>query len=138
MDNILKLLLGVLAISGLIAFLVPSDDPIATAGKTSPKTATFGPAKKAIVSKEDDEKDEEQEDDDDDNEKVVEGEFRMGEPSIDGLPYGETEQATLNRPNYAPPIAADPLQAEPAPTIINGIVIPPSPADVPATSASNL
>lgn len=97
MDNIQKLILGVLGIAGMIAMLVPSGDPI------SPSVATTAPAAATIVEATaqtdlaaEDQLDAEAELTDEDV-------FLMGEPAIDGNPIQPSFENTSDSP---PPAAA--------------------------------
>lgn len=91
MDNIQKLLLGVLSIAGAIAMLVPADvDFAATPNNASPAEGVVAPPPPASARDEsdlenEDEFDPEQPQDDEDD-------FVIGEPSIDGNPVGTQPQ----------------------------------------------
>jgi hypothetical protein len=99
MDNTLKLLLGVLAVSGLIALLVPSQTPsappadVATAPK---KVAGAVPLPEPAV---ENDFDPEIDEDDQSAEEPEEDDFKLGEPSIDGQPFGGSYDPPSNNPN---------------------------------------
>jgi hypothetical protein len=126
MDNILKLLLGVLALSGAIAFLVPSQSPVAP----PVDTATPAAAPPATPTEEvfEDEEDGDIEGDDDegiDGEESDEDDFIMGEPSIDGQPFGGNNSAPVDPSTSMLNRMDNPQQQQPAsaPAINNGNVV---------------
>lgn len=93
MDNSLKMLLGVLSVSGLIAMFVPSASPVVSpVGSTPPFAAAPVPAPpppsntEEVFEGEDDYAGDEEEALD--GEDTDEEDFRIGEPSIDGRPFG--------------------------------------------------
>ncbi len=94
MDNIQKLILGVLGVAGMIAMLVPSGDPMAppvASIATVAPTIVEPAAETEFVAEE--QSDEESELNDDDV-------FAMGEPAIDGNPIQSSFQ---NNSNSTPP-----------------------------------
>jgi hypothetical protein len=121
MDNMLKLVLGVLAISGIIAFLVPSESPVAPPVEATPAAA----AAPAPATEEYDEGDAEgsdsaddELDDDESDDGADEEDFRLGEPSIDGQPFGgayappvdpSTSATASNNTNESPPVDSVPI-----------------------------
>ncbi len=103
MDNILKLLLGVLAVSGFIAILVPSESPVAPPIVTPQSSAALTPAPAEFVDEEEVEENPNTEDEIDDKELdgdySDEDDFQIGEPSIDGRPFGSEYNVPSDRPN---------------------------------------
>jgi hypothetical protein len=92
MDNIQKLIVGVLGISGMLAMLTPSNVPFAAESSAVPPpvTAPELPASGAV--------DEQAVDELVEDESIEGGDdFIIGEPAIDGNPIGVSSQ-----PNEAP------------------------------------
>ena len=123
MDNILKLLLGVLAISGLIALLLPSQKAsVAPANPAAaPVVARAVPLPKTVAGNESDTEDEEVELPD----EAEEDEFKFGEPSIDGQPFGGSFDPPPNNrnPNPNPESIDSPEPTAPLPTNGEGVVL---------------
>ena len=103
MDNILKLLLGVLGVAGLIAFATSTLSVDAQVSETAapPPVIEAGPPP---VIEGIEEVGLEEESPEEDGEDVL----AMGEPMIDGNPYGSNGQQV---PQYNPQAAYDPTQA---------------------------
>lgn len=96
MDNIQKLILGVLGIAGMIAMLVPSGDPVTpTVAPTAPAAATIVEATVQADLAAEEQLDAEAEMSDEDV-------FLMGEPAIDGNPI----QPSFENASDTPPPAA--------------------------------
>ncbi len=122
MDNILKLLLGVLTISGLIALLIPSQNAsVAPANPAAPLVARAVPLPESVAGDEIDTEDEEVELPD----EAEEDEFKLGEPSIDGQPYGGSFDPPPNNrnPNPNPESIDSPEPTAPLPTNGEGVVL---------------
>jgi hypothetical protein len=93
MDNIQKMIVGVLSVAGMIAMLVPSDDgvvapppaPAAPVGASAVETA---PGEEVVT---------------EESEISDEDVFSIGEPAIDGNPIGGQFG---NSPDSSPPAAA--------------------------------
>lgn len=96
MDNIQKLILGVLGIAGMIAMLVPSGDPV------SPSVATTAPAAATIVEATAQADLAAEEQLEEEAELTDEDVFLMGEPAIDGNPI----QPSFENASDSPPPAA--------------------------------
>lgn len=97
MDNILKLLLGVLGVAGLIAMVtssLPFEAPVAVDAAPPPVIAAGPPLP--------DESTGEENFDEPSPEEDGEDIFAMGEPMIDGNPYGTTSDQNAQA-NVQPP-----------------------------------
>jgi hypothetical protein len=101
MDNIQKLILGVLSVAGMIAMLVPSSDPVAPpAANSAAAVATIieTPAPADVAAEE------QLQEEADLNEEDV---FLIGEPAIDGNPI----QPSFENNNDSPPPAVEQFSA---------------------------
>ncbi len=126
MDNILKLLLGVLALSGAIAFLVPSQSPVAPPVDTAkPVVPTPAPAPDEVLEGEDEGDIEGDDEEGMDGEESDEDDFIMGEPSIDGQPFGGSNAAPVDPSTSALNRMDNTQQQQPAsaPAFNNGDVV---------------
>lgn len=133
MDNILKLLLGVLSISGMIALLVPSENPIAPPVESAPPQAAAPAPVAEEVFEDEDGADVESEGGDEelDGEESDEEDFGIGEPSIDGQPFGGEFNVPSDRPN-AVVNTIDNTQQQPEPVPMP-VTVP-----VPVTNSENV
>lgn len=121
MDNILKLLLGVLAVSGLLAMLVPAESPVARPVASAPPPAAPPPPTVGEVTdgEEADQVEDEIDDAEFDGNYADDEDFRIGEPSIDGQPFGAGgETPTPNQDTVIAP-TPDPQQPQPVPAEIS-------------------
>jgi hypothetical protein len=111
MDKSLKLLIAVLGVAGLLALLVPSSvstPPPAPAVEVA-ATAVAAPVIAAETTEEVLDVEEEEIDPADDAEEEF---FKFGEPTIDGKPYGSSDDTSNN--------GNDNLQANPVAAIAPG------------------
>jgi hypothetical protein len=128
MDNVLKLLLGVVALSGVIALLVPSESPVAPPVDPAPvQAAAPAPVAQEPSEDEDTDADAEGDDEDLDGEEADDEDFTFGEPSIDGQPFGGSTDAPRNgsssNANSVLNRMDNPEQTETAPANNNGNVV---------------
>lgn len=125
MDNTLKVLVGVVGFAGLIALLVPSQSKVETASNGAPLAVAPPPLMAPQIAN-DGETDAEFEDNDaelpDEDPEV--DEFKFGEPSIDGQPFGGTYEPPSNGSNTNPNPSAENVPTGPfgAPTQDNGVL----------------
>lgn len=98
MDNIQKLIVGVLGVSGLLAMLTPSSVPVIDGSNPTAAAPAISPPSLADIEGGEPLVDEAAEaelpDDGDD--------FTLGEPSIDGNPIGATGQQQQYQPDQTP------------------------------------
>lgn len=106
MDNIQKLVFGVLAIAGLLAMVTPTDMPLA------PPVVTTDAPQPMIEGQPTDANAEEvlPEDEMIEGQEVDDDPFSMGEPSIDGNPIGQSANNNQGSPDNPQPNPMDQMQ----------------------------
>lgn len=133
MDNIQKAILGVLGVAGLIAMMVPAENPIAPPSivplpsDTAAAPQPLPPQEPANVA--------------DELLPADDGDFQIGEPSIDGkpaqpdfgMPFGSTENNSSSDENNR---SSDGNADEPK-SRVSGYV-PPSPSEIPGMPAAKI
>lgn len=139
MDNILKLLLGVLSVAGLIAMLTPTDMAV------TPPTPAVAVASPAAVAPMPDNGEAPPVEEEEVVDEVADDPFSSGEPTIDGNPInmpGQNQQGNPNpdapqqaMPSFDPAtygIAPMPNYAAPMPPVYNVPIGPDGYATVPS------
>jgi hypothetical protein len=94
MDNIQKLVFGVIGVAGLLAMLTPSDMPV-------PQPVAAVEVAQSVPNPDETAEAQLLEDEAVDAEEIDDDPFAIGEPSIDGTPIGQP--ADSNQPNPAAP-----------------------------------
>jgi len=116
MDKSIKLLIGVISLAGLLALLIPSNLPTPPKPEAATEAVDAPVLEKVVI---DDNVDTPVEDMEPADSLEEEEFFKFGEPTIDGKPYGASDEAPsdANIPTNALPVGMSDVDAPQGPML---------------------